>query len=201
MIVPHPFLVLASQSKARYHMLRTAGLNFAVQDPDINEAVMQARMKDTQVPADVMAQALAQAKALSISSTTQDTLVIGADQVLFCDGRFFSKATTIEEAIANFKFLNGKTHHLVSGVCLAQKDKILWHHTDRARLTMRSMSDAEIEKYCGRAGDSILRCVGGYELEGLGAWLFDQIEGDYFTILGMPLLPLLQALRGQGYGL
>lgn len=194
-------LILASQSKARYHMLRSAGLNFAVQDPDINEAALQTKMRDSLTPADVMAQALAQAKGFSIGVRNPDSLVIGADQVLYCNGRIFSKATDMEEAKAHLKYLSGKTHQLISAVCLVQKDKVIWSHVERAKLTMRAMDEATIDRYCSRAGDGILRSVGAYELEGLGAWLFDHIEGDHNTILGMPLLPLLHTLRNKGYGL
>lgn len=199
---PQPLpLILASQSKARYHMLRSAGLNFAVQDPEINEAALQAKMRDSMTPADVMAQALAQAKALSIGVRNPGNLVIGADQILYCNGRIFSKAADMDDARAHLKYLGGKTHQLISAVCLVQKDKVVWNHVERARLTMRPMDDEFIERYCARAGDGILRSVGAYELEGLGAWLFDKIEGDHHTILGLPLLPLLQILRNKGYGL
>ena len=194
-------LILASQSKARYHMLRSAGLEFAVQDPDVNEAALKAKMRDALTPADVMAQALAQAKALSAGIRNPDSLVIGADQVLYCNGKIFSKPADMDEARAHLKYLSGKTHQLISAACLVQKDKVLWSHADRARLTMRVMDDGLIDRYCARAGEGILRSVGAYELEGLGAWLFDKIEGDHYTILGLPLLPLLQTLRDKGYGL
>lgn len=194
-------LVLASQSKARYHMLRSAGLDFAVQDPDLDEAALQARLRNAMTPADVMAQALAHAKALSIAMRRPDALVIGADQILFCNGKIFSKPDDMQGAKAHLRYLGGKTHHLISAVCLAQKDKVIWSHAERAKLTMRTLDDDSIDRYCDRAGDGILRSVGAYELEGFGAWLFDRIEGDYYTILGLPLLPLLHMLRDKGYGL
>lgn len=194
-------LILASQSKARYHMLRSAGLDFAVQDPDLDEAALQAKLRETMTPAEVMAQALAHAKALSIAMRRPDALVIGADQVLFCNGRIFSKPDDMDGAKTHLRYLSGKTHQLISAVCLAHKDKVIWSHAERARLTMRALDDEIIDRYCGRAGENILRSVGAYELEGPGAWLFDKIEGDYYTILGLPLLPLLHTLRDKGYGL
>lgn len=194
-------LILASQSKARYHMLRAAGLDFAVQDPDLDEAALQSKLRGAMTPADVMAQALAHAKALSIGIRSPDALVIGADQVLFCNGRIFNKPGDMDEAKTHLKYLGGKTHQLISAVCLVQKDKVIWGHAERARLTMRELDDGLIDRYCDRVGDSLLRSVGAYELEGPGAWLFDRIEGDYYTILGLPLLPLLQNLRDKGYGL
>lgn len=193
-------LILASQSRARYHMLRGAGLDFAVREPHIDEAVLQEKMKDAMTPPDLMAQALAQAKALSIAGNNPGHLVIGADQVLYCNGRIFSKAANVEKARENLAYLSGKAHHLISAACLVQKDKVLWHHAERAKLTMRVLDAPTLTRYCAEAGEALTRSVGGYELEGLGSWLFEKIEGDHFTILGLPLLPLLKNLREKGYG-
>lgn len=196
-----PPLILASQSRARYHMLRAAGLDFAVREPHIDEAALQEKMKDTMTPPEIMAQALAQAKALSIGANNPGHLVIGADQVLYCNGRIFSKADDAAKARENLEYLSGKQHHLISAACVVQKDKVLWHHAERAKLTMRKLDDQTLTRYCAEAGDALTRNVGGYALEGLGSWLFEKIEGDHFTILGLPLLPLLQCLRDKGYGL
>jgi len=194
-------LILASQSRARYHMLRSAGLDFAVREPYIDEAALQERMKDAMTPPEIMAQALAQAKALSIAGSNPGHLVIGADQVLYCQGRVFSKAANAEKARENLLHLSGKAHHLISAACLVQNDKVLWHHAERAKLTMRVLDEPILTRYCAEASEALTRSVGGYELEGLGSWLFEKIEGDHFTILGLPLLPLLQNLREKGYGL
>ena len=194
-------LILASQSRARYHMLRAAGLDFAVREPHIDEAALQEKMKEAMTPPEIMAQALAQAKALAVGHGNPGHLVIGADQVLFCNGRIFSKAASVEKARENLEYLSGKQHHLISAACLVQKDKVLWHHAERAKLTMRKLDDKTLTRYCAEAGEALLRSVGGYELEGLGSWLFEKIEGDHFTILGLPLLPLLENLREKGYGL
>jgi septum formation protein len=193
--------ILASQSRARYHMLRSAGLDFSVQAPAVDEAALQHKLHEAMTPPESMAAALAAAKALSVATRHPSHYVIGADQVLYCNGRIFSKAADLATARENLKYLSGKQHQLISAVCVMQRDKMLWHHADRAKLTMRNLSDAELDHYCARAGDALTRSVGAYELEGLGAWLFDRIEGDHFTILGLPLLPLLGFLREKGYGI
>lgn len=194
-------LILASTSKARYHMLRAAGLSFAVQDPEIDEAALQQKMKDSMTPAETMVIALAQAKALSVTHKNPDHLVIGADQILYYQGKILSKAGDAAKARENFAFLQGKTHELISAVCVSHKNRVIWSHVERAKLTMRALDDAAIDAYCKQAGDALTRSVGGYELENLGSWLFERVEGDFFTILGMPLLPLQHFLRTQGYGL
>ena len=198
--IPISHILLASQSKARYHMLRAAGLKMTVQDPLIDEPALQAKLKDAITPPDMMANALAQAKALSVAHRNPNDLVIGGDQILYCGGRIYSKATSAAEARQNLESLSGKQHILVSAVCVAVKDRVVWHHVDRAKVTMRSFDPATLDAYCAHAGDALLDTVGGYELEGLGMWLLDRVEGDHFTILGMPLLPLLHFLRSKGYG-
>lgn len=193
-------LILASTSKARYAMLRSAGLAFSVQDPMVDEAALMGKLKDSFAPPELIATALAQAKALAVTHRHPDHLVIGADQVLYDQGKIFSKAASAEEAAANLRRLQGRTHELISAVCVSQQKKVVWSHVERAKLTMRPLDDAAIADYCRLAGDALTRSVGGYELEGLGSWLFERIEGDFFTILGLPLLPLQHFLRTQGYG-
>jgi septum formation protein len=137
---------------------------------------------------------------LSVAARHPAHYVIGADQVLYCNGRIFSKAPDAATAREHLQYLSGKQHQLISAVCIMQRDKMVWHHADRAKLTMRDLSAKDIDRYCAVAGDALTRSVGAYELEGMGAWLFDKIEGDHYTILGMPLFPLLGALRERGYG-
>jgi septum formation protein len=194
-------LILASQSKARYHMLRAAGLSFMVQDPDLDETAMQQKLKESMVPPEMVAQALAHAKALSIAHKRPADLVIGADQILYCNGRIYSKAQDVEEARAVLKSLSAKQHELISAVCVAHQDRVIWQQTDRARVTFRTLDDRTIDQYCALAQSALLRSVGAYEVEGMGGWLIDRIEGDHFTIMGLPLLPLLHFLRGRGFGL
>jgi septum formation protein len=194
-------LILASTSKARQNMLRAAGLAFTVQAPPVDEAVLQAKLRDSMTPPETMAVTLAQAKALSVTHQNPEHLVIGADQVLYYQGKILSKAPDAAVARDNLKLLQGKTHDLISAVCVSHKNRVVWSHVERARLTMRVLDDAAIEAYCQQAGAALTQSVGGYELETLGSWLFETIEGDFFTILGLPLLPLQHFLRTQGYGI
>lgn len=193
-------LILASGSSARRTMLEAAGLSFKIIPADIDEAAIRAAMTSDNacVEASDIAAVLAAEKAVSVARAHPDALVIGSDQVLALGSRFFSKAETVAEARDTLDRLRGRTHELVSAVALAQGDDVLWHALDTARLSMRRFSDEFLGAYVNRAGDVLLRSAGGYELEGLGVQLFDRIEGDYFTILGMPLLPLLAELRQRG---
>lgn len=193
-------LILASASPARAAMLRAAGLEFSIHPAAIDEVSLQKKMRDTLVPAEVIATTLAQAKALSVTHQNPDAFVIGADQILYCQGRVFSKATTPDDAAVNFRLLRGRTHELISAVCVSHRNKVVWSHVERAKLTLRNLDDAAIDSYCARAGDVLTTTVGGYALEGLGSWLFERIDGDFFTVLGMPLLPLQHFLRAHGFG-
>ena len=193
-------VILASGSSARKAMLESAGLAFDVVPANVDEVSIKAMMiteSDCVEAADVAA-VLAMEKALAVSRDNPGALVIGSDQVLALGRRMFSKAATIAGAQETLERLRGRTHELVSAVALAQDDQILWQAVDRAKLTMRRFSDEFLVSYLSRAGDRVLHTVGCYELEGLGVQLFDRVEGDYFTILGMPLLPLLAELRQRG---
>ncbi|MCB1720193.1 MAG: septum formation protein Maf [Alphaproteobacteria bacterium] len=195
-------LILASQSKTRQNMLRAAGLNFETRPANLDEAaIMAGALKDGKNP-DEIATLLAIEKARSVCAQIPGALVIGSDQILECTGKILSKAANKNEAHEKLKSLRGKTHRLISAVCVAQNDKILWKTTQSAELTMYDFDDNFLQQYMECAGEALTRSVGAYELESLGAQLFDKIEGDYFTILGMPLLPLLKYLReNQGIGL
>lgn len=186
-------LVLASKSVARINMLKSAGLEFETQPADIDETPLQNSGKP---PAEI-AQSLAEQKALNVSGRYPDALVIGADQILECEGRLLNKAADQKEAREKLKTLRGQTHRLISAVCVVQSDKILWRHQQTASLTMRAFDDVFLEDYIQQAGEALTRSVGAYELESLGVRLFESVEGDYFTILGMPLLPLLQYLQSE----
>lgn len=145
-----------------------------------------------------VAEILAATKAQQVSRKHANSLVIGADQMLVCEGEWFDKPESRERARIQLEKLRGRTHELISAICVVQGGVVVWHHIDRARITMRHFSESCINEYIDKIGEDIGAMVGGYELEGLGAQLFSRIEGDYFTILGMPLLPLLDFLRGHG---
>lgn len=200
-----PRLILASGSSIRRSMLKGAGLSFSVQTADIDERALEDRLDrlspDALAP-DALAKELAIAKAQAVSAIVSQAnpgvLVIGADQVLEHDGALLHKATSREEADYKLKRLQASTHHLIAATALVRDGQTLWSKSDRASLTMRALSDADRSAYLDRAGDAATQSVGAYRLEELGAALFERIEGDYFTILGLPLLPLLSALRTHG---
>ncbi|MGQ0455900.1 MAG: Maf family protein [Hyphomicrobium sp.] len=195
-----PRLILASASAARRAMLEASGLTFEIIPADVDEAHIRAAMtaeNDCVEAADVAA-VLAAEKALAVARAHPGALAIGSDQVLALGSRLFSKAETLADARDVLDRLRGRTHELVSAAALARDDVVVWRTIDSAQLTMRRFSDEFLGHYLSRMGSRALTTVGGYELEGLGVQMFDAIEGDYFTILGMPLLPLLAELRRQG---
>lgn len=192
-----PRLVLASGSAARRQMMEQAGLSFEVQPASIDEAAVKAAFLQhkTCMPLQDLAIALAESKSLDVSRQQPDAWVIGSDQVLGLGEIILSKASHRDEAKQALLSLRGQTHHLHSGVALAKDGTIVWRHVETAKLTMRDFSDAWLERYLDAGGAALTNAVGGYHLEGLGLQLFETVEGDYFTILGMPLLPLLGELR------
>lgn len=193
-------LILASGSSARRAMLSNAGLAFDVMPADIDEdsvksAVLSANPHATP---DEIATRLAVEKARAVSRQHPGVLVIGADQLLVFGDMLFSKVASLIEARAVLKKLRGRTHVLVSAAALARDSEVLWQGSDTARLAMREFSDAFLAHYLETAGAGVLACVGCYEIEGRGIQLFERIEGDTFTILGLPLLSLMTALRANG---
>ena len=189
-------LILASASPARAQLLRGAGLAFKIWPSDVNEDELKAAMKAE--GAEATAGALAELKARHVAKEAPRSLVIGADQLLDCNNHWLDKARDSDDAAKQLRFLRGQDHRLFTSVCVVQDDTCLWRYTSAPRLKMRDFSDGFMASYLESAGDEAFGCVGAYRLEGLGAQLFDEIEGDYFTILGMPLLPLLKFLRGRG---
>jgi septum formation protein len=192
--------VLASGSRARREMLAAAGVHFTVQAADVDEPALRGRMHaaDPGVDPKKVAAVLAAAKAEDVSGKLSGSLIIGADQVLALGDELLSKALSTDAARAALRRLRGRTHELHSAVAFAEKGKVTWAHVATARLTMRDFSDVFLDDYLTRAGDRVSQSVGAYELEGPGVQLFERIEGDYFTILGLPLLPLLAELRARG---
>ena len=190
--------MLASGSSARAAVLRGAGVPFVVERSAVDEAMVKDSMKADGADAAATAQVLAEMKAQRVSARHPDRLVIGADQMLECNGVWFDKPPDRAHARAHLDALRGRSHDLISAVCVVKDGALIWHVVETATLTMRAFSDAFLDSYLARIGDEALESVGGYRLEGLGAQLFARIEGDYFTVLGLPLLPLLDFLRGHG---
>ncbi|MCK4866882.1 MAG: Maf-like protein [Alphaproteobacteria bacterium] len=193
-----PNVVLASGSRPRARMLVNAGVPFTVNPSSVDENSAKASMRAAGADVADVAEMLAATKAQQVSRNHAGELVIGADQMLVCDGDWFDKPASLGEARNQLVSLRGKTHELISAVCVVCDGVVIWHRIERATITMRHFSDEFIDQYIAKMDEDILATVGGYELEGLGAQLFSRIEGDYFTILGMPLLPLLEFLRGHG---
>jgi septum formation protein len=183
-------LILASASTTRQDMLRRAGVSFDVILPNIDESALKKTL-----PSENLALSLAKAKALGVPHTPSASVVIGSDQTLWCNGKYYSKATSLSEAADHLRALSGQRHRLQSAVAVAKNSHIIWSHVEDCHLTMRQLTDADINNYLAQAGDGILSSVGCYQIENLGINLFEKIEGDHFSILGMPLLPLLGFLR------
>jgi septum formation protein len=191
-------IVLASGSAARARMLDQAGIAFAVDVAAVDEeAVKQSMAAETRNPARV-AEILAELKAVRVSARHPGALVIGADQMLDQEGRWFDKPASRDEARRQLQALRHRTHRLTSAVVAVRDGTRLWYHAESARLHMRNFSDAFLERYLEQAGDAVLSSVGAYQLEGLGAQLFLSVDGDFFTILGLPLLALMDFLRENG---
>ena len=191
-------VVLASSSAARAALLRCAGIAFTAAPADIDEDALKAAALARGETPSQLAMLLAEAKARAASLRHASALIIGADQVLECGGAVFSKPADAAAALEQLRALSGRTHRLLSAVCAARDDTILWRHLGEARMVMRALSEAELARYLAAAGTAVTRSVGAYQFEGLGANLFCAVEGGHATILGMPLLPLLGFLRAQG---
>lgn len=195
-----PAFILASSSASRRQMLDAAGLGYEAIPSQVDEpAVRRALEADGGgfVAASRLAIALAQAKAEDVSAANPGAVVVGADQVLAMGARLFEKPKDLDEARRHLAAFRGQTHTLHAAVAIARDGRADWHHIDVARMTMRAFSPEFVEAYMTHAGRAILGSVGAYQLEGLGIQLFERIEGCYFTILGMPLLPLLGELRNR----
>lgn len=178
-------------------ILAAAGLDFEVIPAAIDEPSLKKSFRKQAITGPRLAQELAAAKALSVSKSFTDAVVIGADQILLFGGREYDKPETMDAAKQMLQKLRGHVHELICAVCVARQGQIVWRHGETTRLHMRDFSDRFLEDYTERAGTDILTSVGAYQLEGLGAQLFSHIDGDYFTILGLPLLPLLTYLRDE----
>lgn len=190
-------VTLASGSAARRVMLLNAGVPIEVAVSDLDETRYKTAARANHDSAEMLALSLATAKALRVSAT-RSTIVIGADQVLACDDIWYEKPRNLEEARAHLQTLRRRTHRLATGVACAWEGKLVWHHVESPSLTMRDLSDAFIDDYIEAEGAPLLTTVGAYFFEGKGAQLFETVTGSHFTILGLPLLPLLGFLRQSG---
>ncbi|MCI0998546.1 MULTISPECIES: Maf-like protein [Brucella/Ochrobactrum group] len=190
-------LILASKSPFRSALLKNAGIEFSNESADIDERAVEAPLYETGATPEDVAQVLAEAKALDVSEKNPGAVVIGCDQTLSLGEDIFHKPADMEAAGRQLLQFSGKTHQLNSAVVLVKDGETLWRHVSVARMTMRALSPAFIGRYLGRVGDSALSSVGAYQVEGPGIQLFEKIEGDYFTIVGLPLLPLLAELRKE----
>jgi len=188
-------LVLASGSASRRSILKKASVPFDIDPADIDESAVKGAFGGT--PAE-LALELARLKALAVSPRHPGTLVLGADQVLEFEGRAYDKSRDQNEARERLLLLRGHTHALVGGLALVLDNEIVWQHQSRCVMRVRAFSDAFLDQYMDEAGSILTAGVGGYAYEGLGAQLFEAVEGDFFAVLGLPLLPLMAALRTHG---
>ena len=187
--------ILASGSAIRAALLDGVGLDYRVEQPGVDEALLKAGFSGT---TEAMATMLAEAKAGEVSARFDGTLVIGSDSIAECRGVRFDKPANREEAAEHLRFFSGKALSLVSAVAIVRDGAAVWSHVERARLWVRRLSDEFIESYLADEWPEVGFCVGVFRMEGRGATLFERVEGSHFTVLGLPLLPLLEALRERG---
>lgn len=191
-------LILASASGVRARLLREAGVSFGVCPPAVDEEAAKRSFQSEGRRHEQLADRLAELKALSVSRASPHTAVLGCDQVLSCEGNLFDKSRDFTEARATLMALRGKTHTLITSCVLARDGDVVWRCREQAQLTMRPFSDEFLDSYLKSEGRSVLSSVGCYQYEGRGVQLFESVAGDYFSILGLPLIAVLSALRQEG---
>ena len=196
---PEPRLILASASVSRRSLLEAAGLVFTVQPAGIDEVAVRCEARAIGISAEETALRLADLKAAEIARRHPEALIIGADQILICDGAWFNKPADLATAAAQLRSLRGRTHNLATAVTCHQGGTRAWHRVASPRLTMRVFSDRFLDSYLAAEGEAVTGTVGAYRLEGRGIHLFESVDGDHSTILGLPLLPLLAFLRRTGH--
>lgn len=189
-------LILASKSASRQAMLVAAGVGYESMPADLDERALEASLVGA--PPEAVALALAEAKALAVAEAQPTRLVLGSDSLVEVAGRRFDKPASRDDAAAHLRFFSGKTMHLHSAAALARDGAVIWRHAAVAKLHVRGLSDSFIHSYLDREWPAVAGCVGVFRIEDRGVQLFEAIEGDHFTVLGMPLLAVLGALRGQG---
>ncbi|MBZ9656981.1 Maf-like protein [Phyllobacterium lublinensis] len=191
-------IILASKSPFRATLLKNAGIEFSARSAEIDERAVEAPLYDSGATPEDVALVLAEAKALDVSEKNPEGLVIGSDQTLSLGDEVLHKPEDMEAARRQLLRLSGQTHHLNSAVVLARNGQTLWRHVSVARMTLRKLDPGFIGRHLARVGPIALQSVGAYQYEGEGVQLFEKVEGDYFTIVGLPLLPLLAELRREG---
>lgn len=198
MVMPSATVVLASASEVRRRLLEDAGVSIRVVPAHVDEAALRDGLIAEAAPHFAISETLAELKAQQVARRTPGEIVIGADQILVCEDAVFEKPEDAAGVGEHLRRLRGRPHRLLSAVCAVRDGDVLWHHNDAATLHMRDLSDAFIDAYVAAVGERARSSVGAYQLESVGSQLFSRIEGDYFTILGLPLLPLLDFLRNNG---
>ena len=190
-------LILASASVARNRLLRNAGVLFRTVASGIDEAAIKQKLKlDQKCPSEVVV-ALATAKAISVGTQYPGNTIIGSDQLLVCDGQWFDKPTCVQTARNHLERLSGRVHKLVNATVITRDNKPIWNYQNIINVEMRKLSIGLIDEYLAKEGGAVCESVGAYKLEGYGAQLLTQVDGDFFSILGLPILPLLRFLREQ----
>lgn len=192
-----PEVVLASASRPRANLLQAANVPVSFEAATIDEASVKSSLRATGASAATVAETLAEMKAKQVSPKYPGALIIGADQMLECGQNWFDKPADLSHARAQLLALRGKTHELIASVCVVRDSETIWRHTEHAKMTMRKFSNSFLDNYIQIVGKRACEGVGAYQLENFGSQLFSAIDGDYFTIMGMPLLPLLEFLRGH----
>jgi len=190
-------IILASASAIRAEILTNVGIAFEAKSAGFDEDVVKEKFLRENRPVKDLVRALAIGKA-EAAKTNDNALIIGADQVLELDGQIFDKPKSLQQAYDRLSMLRGKTHRLIGGLCLIQNENEPWFHLSITKLKMRNFSDEFLKDYLQKEGESVLACVGAYKFEGRGASLFESVDGDFFSILGLSLLPLMAELRRRG---
>lgn len=190
-------VILASGSQIRRQLMTDVGLDFEVIVKPVDEGAIKASMLAESARLQDIADALAEAKAMRVSRL-EEGFVIGADQIMVMDQQLFDKPKTIDEARERLKLMRGKTHYLIGAVVICEGGQAVWRHMAKTKLTMRDFSDAFLDDYIEKEGNLLTKSVGAYRFEGLGAQLFSHVEGDFFSILGLSLLPVMDYLRTRG---
>lgn len=193
-----PPVILASGSVFRARLLDSAGVGFTVVVPGVDEPAVRESLRAEGARAEDVAIALGELKAIAVSQDNPNALVVGSDQMLECNGVWFEKPVDRDHARASLTALSGREHRLVTSVVVARGGARIWHTVTTVTMRMRPLSEAFVDRYLDAMGDAATQSVGAYQLEGLGSQLFTAVEGDYFTVLGLPLLPLLGFLRTHG---